>query len=242
MADDARTFQFYEPLFAPNYLREKYGNAWLEAQGLLRDGILRTQWEAAKSGTALAAPVDALRYIGENVKIDRGPSEDDATYRARTGKPFSTHSWDATDKGILDTLAAYGLTAYIRRNREFEGHYPSLMPFTWARMWVVIQQPNPWRAHDTFDNVEASGLTSDAAEAAGMTWDCTASPDEIARIRKAVLDRSDASVHIPEIVVLLDPGPPIDRLWDDPYSTDTFDDVEAASLEGDGEAAYWEGW
>lgn len=133
----------------PGALRGPYGLAWAKAQGTLKDQLVVRARQSVYAGVAVdpegrgrEAPADALARLGADVGIDRAPSEEDTSYRARIAAAWESWSWVGTRYGITEAvgLLGVGLPAVIAwRDLPWDANATR-----WARLRIAFRGRAAW--------------------------------------------------------------------------------------------------
>lgn len=108
------TYQRSRVTLAPAFLQERFGAAHQAAIGLVQDYLVDRAKQSVKARMPLLAPADALRVLGNERGIPRGPSESDAQYATRLQGAWDAWPWAGTPFGLLTQLKAAGFPAEIR--------------------------------------------------------------------------------------------------------------------------------
>lgn len=86
---------------APPWLLGPLGAAWLSAFGATKDSIVDRAKQSVKARFAGIAPSDALSTMGGERGILRGPTEGEASYRARIQNAWNSWGYAGTAWGLL---------------------------------------------------------------------------------------------------------------------------------------------
>jgi hypothetical protein len=222
VADEQSTFRDYLAAWIPPWMGP-VGRELGVRLGLILDSVAQGAIEAVKVRLTRYAPEDALPYLGWERGIRRGPGESSSSYAPRLQTAHTQWSKADSDLGIIDALAAIGITARIFRNYDidWDGHPGKVEPY-WARMWVVIDPPHPFTAPFKWG--------SGAKWGSGGQWGATGSKDLVAFIRNEVKKWSGSHVLIPKIIIVVKP-----ELWGGGFKW-------GAGKKWGGKAAQVEGW
>lgn len=196
--EDPTRFRVYQPGLYPPWLLEKgAGRDWGEAFGLMKDAFAAAATEAVRARFTSTCPEDALPYKGDDSQIERMPAESTATYRARLEGRWSAWEASGTDLGPTLQLAAMGFSIRVKRNNQWDwdGHPGNVAPW-WARMWVIVDQPNPF----VVGPVCGDGHVCGAGQLCGIDG---TSADVVQQIVRLTKKWTSSHVQIPAIVVVL---------------------------------------
>lgn len=122
-----------DTLGIPRRFQNEWGLKFLRVVTGVFDAVTAEQEAAAWCGSPLYAPNDALEPIGWERGIERGPSETNASYRARLHGAWDAWEWAGTVSGVESQLVAYGLDPVIIEARAID---PT--DANWSRFWVVL--------------------------------------------------------------------------------------------------------
>lgn len=181
------TYRRFQIDITPAPLRGPNGQLWAGGLGSTKDDLAARATEAVKAGYVLRCPVDALARHGEDTRIERYPSDTDASYRARIAGAWNLWPWVGTDRGIRAILTLLGLTvtAVVADREWLPDAPPDGRTDLWSRWWAIIPG-HPW----SLDIWDDPGDWDD-----GGTWDTDATLEEVTRLRRAVRQFSNAQ-HI----------------------------------------------
>lgn len=99
---------------APSYLQDAYGQAWMGGIGAALDDYVQQYIQGILAAFPDYAPSDALGVIGDEMGIDRGPTETDVSYAARLRAAWIYWQLAGTPLGLLVALYFAGYTgAYV---------------------------------------------------------------------------------------------------------------------------------
>lgn len=215
----------------PPWLLGKWGSRWVYMIGLVNDAIMEATVQAVKARFPTVAPDDALPYLAEDRMLEPGLGEDSATLRKRILGVWDAWQWAGTEKGLLDQLKAWLPSADWRviANREWSvppegrpaspdydpGHGkpgdPDYRPPRgkcaidgadwWSRMWVLLQQPHPWKPWKLGDPPLGDGiLLGDGS----VTIGSTALPHHAEACARIVRLWKAGHEYVPHVIVNLD--------------------------------------
>lgn len=161
----------------------------------------------------------ALPYIGTDRNIDRGPTELETSYIDRLIKWLDSWRIAGHPYAVLSQVSSYFLPALIKiTSVSNHGRWHFLEngslsyfksgPIGALGNWNWDNQPNKWwRAWDILDGVfEQDGTWDDPGTwDDGGTWDTTATPQDVAAIRRLISKwKSKGVVVFP--IINFDPG------------------------------------
>jgi len=129
-------YSSYEVQRAPAWLRGPFGAGWLEAHGLIKDGLVEGARQATKARFVSVAPSDALPYAASDRGLERMPHDTEATWRARLGQAWELWAWAGTRKGVVDALERTAIASSVA---IYDAHQWNAGTGSWARFWVVLQ-------------------------------------------------------------------------------------------------------
>lgn len=107
-------YRNFQPAIQPTALQDPYGQAWMRAQGIVKDYLLDLARHATQLRFPSFASPDALGAIGSERLIDKGTSpqlgtpETDAAYAVRLKNAWSIWSLAGTAWGLLTAFKAQG--------------------------------------------------------------------------------------------------------------------------------------
>jgi hypothetical protein len=142
--EEPQRFSDYQAGWMPPWMDES-GRDWATAFGLLKDVVRSGARNAVAAGRIGDAPDDALPFAGADSQIEQTPGETLVNYSARLQKRWQAWAESGSDAGPIDQLAVMGLTVRAKRNNQWDwdGHPGNVAPY-WARMWLIVDQPNPF--------------------------------------------------------------------------------------------------
>lgn len=156
---------------APRWLQAGYGGYLLASLGLVLDAIAEGSKQAVRIRFPSVAIPDALEELGKERQAPRWTCfryETDEEYGARLGRLWQDRAWLGTEKAFLDILPAGGFVNFSVETGSYGG------AGSWARFWVRLQKPHPWRS---------DGLWGDPGEwGDGGTWGSTATVAQISNL------------------------------------------------------------
>lgn len=219
-------------LMPSSWLRGPFGASWATSFGAVKHKVHVLAAEATKAGIIREAPPDALIHKGRERDLERMPGESDATYAARLEDAWNAYEKSATDLGIIDAIKLLGLTAHIRRDRQWK-HDDTVPGTIWARMWIIIVDP-PWPFIEDFTALAAKYPTMADWAAAKVGFGVEAPLDTIAQITRIAKKWTSADVLVVNIIVIAR-----GRVMGFPVVAD-FTALPADTL--DSYVAYWDGY
>lgn len=193
-------FRDFQPRSYPPWLQHPKGYAWGRAFGMMKDAIADGAMAAVRARIVMLAPDDGLAYLGADLQIERGPGESADSYRARLQRAIPAWEKAGSDAGVVEQLAAIGLTARVKRNNQWDwdGHPGNVAPW-WARMWVIIDRPNPFGP----PLVCGGGAVCGDGSLCGMT---DVSADLVALIRRIVKKWTSSHARVVNVIVMTSDG------------------------------------
>lgn len=199
---DSDSYSRYLLQLVPTWLRGRFGGGWVESHGLVLDGLIEGARQAALARFVTRAPLDALPFLASERGLERLPPDSLEGWRSRLLGAWDLWAWAGTKRGIRDALLAtgYASTVEIFKAHEWEPSSPS-----WARFWVVL----------TGHGWASDGAWGDPGEwGDGGTWGSTASPEEVGRVLRLVLQWKPAEARCDGVLVMLG-----GELWGYPEGT-----------------------
>jgi hypothetical protein len=196
MASDYSTYEIQR---APVWLRAPYGAGWLEAHGLVKDGLVEAARQAVVARFVTGAPSDALPYAASDRTLERMPPDTDATWRARLADAWNLWAWAGTRKGVKEAVERTGYFASVALYDYVE--WPTGPDANgWPTFWIIASG-GPW---DDDGNWDDDGDYDD-----GGTWDTTATPQEVELVLRQVRLWKPPHAWCAGVLVLLD-----GTIWD----------------------------
>lgn len=196
----------YEIQRAPAWMRGPFGSGWLEAHGLIKDGLVEAARQATKARLVTIAPSDALPYAASDRQLEQMPGSAEDAWRARLAAAWELWAWAGTEKGVRDAIDALDLFDPCAIYDYYA--WPSGPEERgWSTFWVIVSG-GPWTDDGNWDD---EGDWDD-----GGTWDTTASPQEVELVLRQVRQWKPAHAWCAGVLVILD-----DSTWtqaDDPSS------------------------
>lgn len=225
--------------------------------GRIRWGIrllLDADWSLLELGIKARMPgigtPEALPYIGNDRQIDRGRTESDESYADRLSGAFDTWRTAGSARTLLEQLRFYFSPTFVPiRTVSNRGVWHEIDPVTgvvtktvssptnwewdehaaarWWRGWIVIDSSSgPWSTWQC-GSVGAGGSGKQCGDPT-LTCGSTATPQEVAAIRKLALKWKPAHVHAMHVILTFDastfealdaPGAPMpDGTFDNPVN------------------------
>lgn len=170
MADYAE----FESGHAPPWLAGPKGVAWWLVWGHFKDALAEGGKQAIKARMPLLGPPDALPALAEERSLERLPPDSETSWRERLAEAWELWALGGTKQGVLGAVQRIGLPAVtLEEAYEYDPGDPA-----WARFRVSVATPNPWLSDGLWSD---PGFYDD-----GGTWDSTASPEEVQRVRRQV--------------------------------------------------------
>jgi len=184
--------------------------AFVETIGLAFDTVLEATYESVLLKTAKFAPFDALPMVAEERKMFRSPTETDEQFRTELARHIFWHSINGQARCLPLQFARCGLSVSIFRNSQMLS-MPDYDAANWPRMWIVIQQPNPF--------ISAAKWTTGEKYNAGRKWtieDSSTHKGTIAFIKKVLSECLSPHVDLRGVYVSLDENGlgPLGTNWD----------------------------
>lgn len=249
----------------PPWLLRRVAGRLLWSVGL----ILDTKNELTRQGVKARMPgvgtPTALPAIGDDRLIDRGPEEPEDNYALRLSSAFDT--WRSAGNAIrlLENLRAYFLpnplplrlvsdrsvwhqidqtTGIVTRqkgddlgadNWHWDPFAAGSPPFRWWRGWVIIDASAMWTQWLVGELPIGSGVIVGD----GHTVGSTATPEQVASIRRIVRRFKPAHAHVYSIIVTFVDGlfSQHKQLTDAPMPNGNYHRLENRSTD----AIYWQG-
>jgi hypothetical protein len=100
----------YQEELAPPWLRAGDGRAWLRAFGDMKDAAEAQLRDGVKARFPDFAPPDGLGNLAAEKKLEQGPTETTASFRARLKAAWDVWPWAGTPTGLLRALWYAGYT------------------------------------------------------------------------------------------------------------------------------------
>lgn len=109
------SYAIWLPANAPTYMADQYGQAWLAGIGAAMDDYVAQYVAATMAQFPDYAPPDALGVLGDEMQIDRGPNDTDASYALRLVGAWLAWKYAGTPIGLLSALywAGFGNGAVL---------------------------------------------------------------------------------------------------------------------------------
>lgn len=224
---------------SPGFLRQKWGERFMYAPGLVLDGIMEWALLGVKARFPDKAPDDALAALGRDRRIRRGFAEPAAIYRLRLKRWLQTHKTRGNAFTLMEEIRSYlhGYAVRIRcvndrgswqtihpdgtyevnrltGNWDWDGRFPATAR---TRFWVIIYPLSTglWAPDGEWGD---GGRWGD-----GRTWGTTATRQQVDTIRQIVEDGRPQGARCVNIIIAFDaasfdpeasPGAPLpDGLW-----------------------------
>jgi hypothetical protein len=183
--------------FVPAWLQSKVGSALVSAYALVFDFAAQLVDLSGEAGmlASFQMPDDALPYFGAERKIPRYPTETSSQYRSRLQQAWTYWAHAGTKQGMLELLSALGFTAQVLEPPDWHFQWDGNTA-DWSRFWIELDG-HPWAPLVWGDRTQKLG--------GGSTWGSTASPAEIAGLRRLIRLQKPGHVRCEYIFVVLDP-------------------------------------
>lgn len=103
---------------APTWLQDQYGQAWMAGIGASLDDYAQQYVAGTLASFPDYAPADALGVIGDELGLDQGPTETNASYAARLAAAWTYWKLAGTPVGILTAIyfAGFGGGVLVQQN------------------------------------------------------------------------------------------------------------------------------
>lgn len=145
------SYATYQPALQPTTIQDPVGQAFMRAQGIVKDYLLELSRQATQMRFPDFASSDALGSIGSERLIDRGAGpqlvtqETDAAYAARLKTAWDIWYWAGTAFGMLTALAVQGYTPYVvqQNGLRFSLDGSGALVVTVGAPWT-FPAPNLW--------------------------------------------------------------------------------------------------
>ena len=206
---------------SPPFLTEEGGTAEAiqYAEGTVMDAIGDWMIESVSASMPGVGTNDALYLIGRDTQIDRGPTETDDHYIERLRGAVDSHRVKGSGPELARQLLAWfspstvtpirlvsnsavwhsidTMTEVVTKTVGTNWTWDSYASTRWWRCWVIIDSSvAPW-AND--------GVWGDPGDYGdGGTWGSTATPDEVASIRRIIDKWKPAHITCVNIIVTFD--------------------------------------
>lgn len=166
---------------------------------------------------------DSLPYIGRDRQVARGPSESRSTYEGRLQRAIDDWRVAGTAWSVMEQIRGYCSPHAIRvrivnehanfyqidrdgtrsRGKDTSWNW-SDEPEKWSRFWVIIypttdSPQQPWARSPNWGDPE---LWGGAWGTPGYTWGSTATPDDVASVRKIVRTWKPAGSRCINIIIV----------------------------------------
>lgn len=215
---------------APSWLQGPWGRKFLGTVGLTLDAYADDADAAVKVRFVGQCPPDALSYHGDERSLPRGPAETEDQYRAQLADAWEIWRLAGTPAGITRVLQHYLSTATIeiKAVRGWQDIWGSgvwgdtatwgdLTPWGdgsiwgggvwgwdppdhnsgwWSRFWVLLSGTLPWTSDSAWGG---TGTWGDSG-----SWGSTATPAEVATVKRIIKKFRPARDICAGIIVLLD--------------------------------------
>jgi len=162
---------------APNWLKRRFGAAYLQAIGLMFDALVEGTIQAVRQRWPSYASPAGVAALGLERRLEQGPRESDANYREKLRNAWTYWRLAGQAYGIQRILNAAGYQAV----EVFEAAQVGIAGGVggWGRFWVVIYN-GPWKT-------PSDGQWSDAGTwGDGGLWDDGISADEVRFISRQI--------------------------------------------------------
>jgi len=195
------------------------GEALQYSIGTVLDGVGDWMIQSVLASMPGYGTTDALYLVGQDLQIDRGPTETDAHYIGRLQRAIDSHRLKGSPVELLRQLNAWFSPSVVTPLRLVSNNavWHSINPTTgvvtktvvgtnwtwdgfaatrWFRGWVIIESTSaPW----TPDLWGDPGTWGD-----GGTWGSDATVIEVAQIQRWVSKWKPAHIHAKNLIVTFD--------------------------------------
>lgn len=219
-----KTYRQHVELISPTVLLGENASRYIAGElSLIAD--MMASWSVqsgrAPNFTDPYQPVDALALLGDERLSPRYAIDTDATYRARLRNAWERWKQGGSEIGLKAELAAYGLTAEVKLNNEWDWDGNAA---NWSRFWVVLHD-HPWLPPAELGE---PGPVLDGTTTLGST----ATPEEVDTVRKIVRRWKPAHMVCSHIILVFD-----ETAWASTQPDGTW----AESWNRCADACYWPG-
>lgn len=208
---------------SPPWLLGRVGERLGFVFGIALDAFQVATEEGVKARFPLVAPPDALPFIGRDRKIDRGPTESNASYADRLSKSFEAWRNAGGPYTLLDQLQSFflprrpvisvvnvhstwhtidGAGVITRRrtspaNWNWDGVSVGSYAHRWARCWIVIDATGIWTPSQHYGDGSHYGD--------GHTYGSNATISEVLALRRIAKRWKPAHAKVVNMIAKFDP-------------------------------------
>lgn len=207
----------------PSWLKDpEQGARVVYSVGLLADAMAERVRLSLRLRFPELAPADAMPYVARDRRLVRGLGETDAAFATRSLRWLDDHLTRGNAFALLAQLRAYLNTPTVLRAVDRRGNWYTLDEGAfahdldagnwnwdgvaasprWGRGWVIIYG-GPWVAGPL---IGASDLWGGAIGGEGFTIGSTATPRQVADVRRIVADWKAAGTVCEYAIVAFDPA------------------------------------
>ncbi len=158
-------FREYQANLATSmWARRPNTQRWLQASGVIKDGIAQGATLATAAHLTNFAPYDALPLLGAERGIARAPGESEAAYREQLRRYLSTHKAAGTPGAIKAIFNRLGMPNHVLlKNSEYDagdGHFGPGPEYYWARLWIELSVPHVFTPPEVWGGLATWGAGS----------------------------------------------------------------------------------
>jgi len=194
------TYAEYELESGPPWLQGENGARWATGNGLMKDAIAQSAFEAVRAGRLASAPADDVPMQGENRAIEQFAGETTEEYKSRLRETWTLWSQAGTRPVMEAAISSIGYERFaIRESFDWLHGFDQAK---WWLFWVIINQPHPF--HISF-------LWGDTTTWGASTWGIAGAADKLLALKQSIRKWKPAHSLCEHIIILIS-----GRLWGEP--------------------------
>jgi len=168
MADTYEDWQANQ--LVPAWMRGLWGSRWHKRLGRVKDYVRQRAIDALKNRLPRYAHVGSYPYLGNNLQLERHPTDGDPTYLGRLLQPWVIWDVAGSRAWILQTLADAGWVGVVLKAwREITA--PDPWNDWWSAFWLWIPASTIEQYYILFGSLSGpTGLTQYHWADGGLVW------------------------------------------------------------------------